>query len=312
MRPDNLSEMGSELAIRARALGELASSAVHPSSPTPLNGPLGPHRRVDWLTLPLDDVRALKHRLGCTINDVVLATVTGAVRHYLMRRGVNPSEIDFRVSAPVSVRAESDKGKLGNHVSTWIVPLPVGESRPQDWVEKIHELTTALKENRQALGLEMMMSAAEYLPPSILALGARSASGPINMIVTNVPGPQFPLYLLGARLLELHPLVPLLDGIGLGIALFSYDGKLHDGLNAEYGLVPDLGAFTALFAQSYLALVDCAAGSAQAKPAEPATAQASGSGAAQASESGTEGAELVDEPAAEVPAASGPVLVSTG
>jgi hypothetical protein len=119
-----------------------------------------------------------------------------------------------------------------------------------------------------------------------------------------VPGPQFPLYLLGARLLELHPLVPLLDGIGLGIALFSYDGKLHVGLNAEYELVPDLGAFTALFAQAYLALVDCAPGSAQAKPVESATAQVS--------ESGTEGAELVDEPAAKVSAASGPVLVSTG
>ena len=89
-----------------------------------------------------------------------------------------------------------------------------------------------------------------------MALGARAASGPINMIVTNVPGPQFPLYTLGAKLLEMVPIVPLLDGTGLGIALFSYDGKLHVGLNAEYELVPDLGTFTALFAQSFMAIAD--------------------------------------------------------
>jgi len=287
VEPGDLREMGGELATRARALGDLASTAIHPSSSTPLNGPLGPHRRIDWLTLPLDDVRNLKHQLGCTINDLVLATVTGAVRQYLMLRGMDPAQVDFRVSAPVSIRAESDKAKLGNHVSTWIVPLPIGESKPQDWVEKIHEVTTALKESQQALAFEMIMSAAEYLPPSVFALAARSASGPINMIVTNVPGPQFPLYLLGARLLELHPIVPLLDGLGLGIALFSYDGKLHVGLNAEYELVPDLGAFTALFAQSYLALLDAA----------PGGAKVAGEG---------------EEPAAELEPASGPVLVSAG
>jgi diacylglycerol O-acyltransferase len=192
------------------------------------------------------------------VNDVVLATVTGAVRHYLMRRGANPRAIDFRVSAPVNMRKEPEKGSMGNRVSAWILRLPIEVEDPLAWVKGITETTQELKNSKQALGVEMLMQAAEYAPASLMALGARVASGPINMIVTNVPGPQFPLYTLGARMLEMQPLVPLLDGTGLGIALFSYDGKLHVGLNADYELVPDLGSFTALFAQAFMALADAA------------------------------------------------------
>ncbi|MCH2185356.1 WSD1 family O-acyltransferase, partial [Myxococcota bacterium] len=117
-------------------------------------------------------------------------------------------------------------------------------------------LTQELRKGNEARGFDALMKAAEYVPPSLVALGARAASGPINMIVTNVPGPQFPLYAVGARLIEMQPLVPLLDGTGLGIALFSYDGKLHIGLNADYELVPDLSTFTALFAQSFMEIED--------------------------------------------------------
>jgi WS/DGAT/MGAT family acyltransferase len=247
-----------ELETRARALTDILGQALHGSSDTPLNGRLGPHRRVDWLTLPLDDVKAVRRGLDCTVNDVVLATVTGAVRHYLFRRGVDPRTIDFRVSAPVSMRSDPEKGRMGNRVSAWILRLPIGEESPAAWVAGIKEKTRELKTSKQALGVEMMMQAAEYAPSSLMALGARVAAGPINMIVTNVPGPQIPLYTLGARMLEMQPLVPLLDGTGLGIALFSYDGKLHVGLNADYEIVPDIGTFTALFAQSFMALADAA------------------------------------------------------
>ena len=247
-----------DIDAKARAVTDLLGMAFKRSSDTPLNGALGPHRRIDWLTLPLADVKAVRRELECTVNDVVLATVTGAVRHYLFRRGVDPREIDFRVSAPVSVRGAQEKERMGNRVSTWIVRLPVEREAPLEWVEGIRECTRELKASRQALGLDLVMQAAEYAPAGLMALGARAASGPINMIVTNVPGPQFPLYTLGARLLEMQPLVPLLDGTGLGIALFSYDGKLHVGLNADYEMVPDLGTFTALFAQSFMALVDAA------------------------------------------------------
>lgn len=247
-----------EITTRTRAVGEMLGLALHRSSDTPLNGALGPHRRIDWLTLSLDDVKAVRRELGCTVNDVVLATVTGAVRHYLIRHGCDPRTIDFRVSAPVSMRRDPDKAQMGNHVSTWIVRLPIEKDDPLEWVRELHETTQGLKDTKQALGAEMMMQAAEYAPAALLALGARAAAGPINMIVTNVAGPQFPLYTLGAKLLELLPLVPLLDGTGLGIALFSYDGKLHVGLNADYELVPDLPTFTALFAQAFMALSDAA------------------------------------------------------
>lgn len=240
-----------------RSAAALASWAT-PSSGTPLNGPIGPHRRIDWLTLSLADVKEVKNALGCSVNDVVLAAATGAVRHYLIRRGVNPAEIDFRVSAPVSVRRADESEQLGNRVSAWIVRLPISDENPLAWIESIAAATKELKESNQAAALDLLMQAAEYTPPSLMALGAQAASGPMNMIITNIPGPPFPLYLLGAKLLELQPLVPLIDGTGLGIALFSYDGKLHVGFNADYERVPDLGTFTALFAQSFLVLMDAA------------------------------------------------------
>lgn len=251
-------DLWEDVGTRVRAVADMVGMALSRSSETPLNGSLGPHRRIDWLTLSLDDVKTVRRRLECTVNDVVLATVTGAVRHYMLRRGVDPRRIDFRVSAPVSMRGQADAQTMGNRVSAWIVRLPIESDDPLAWIDRIRDTTQELKRSRQSLAVETMMKAAEYAPAGLMALGARMASGPINMIVTNVPGPQVPLYTLGAKLLELNPLVPLLDGTGLGIALFSYDGKLHVGLNAEYELVPDLGAFTAFFAQAFMALCDAA------------------------------------------------------
>ncbi len=240
-----------EIGLRVRALADLAGWAFQPASETPLNGELGPHRRLEWFTHPLEDVKEVRRKLNCTVNDVVLATVAGAVRDYLIRRGVDPNGIDFRVSAPVSVRKDGDKGKLGNHVSSWIVRLPVDEPDPVARVQRIREVTLQLKESKQALGVEMMMKAAEMAPPTLMSLGSRASSGPINMIVTNVPGPQFPLYILGAKLLETVPLVPLLANTGLGIALFSYDGKLSWGFNADYELIPDLGDFQKILGHAF-------------------------------------------------------------
>jgi WS/DGAT/MGAT family acyltransferase len=234
-----------ELAARLRAIRELLGFAVRPASGTPLNGEIGPHRRCDWLAHSLADVKALRRAAGCTVNDVVLATVAGAVRGYLLSRGVDPGALDFRVSAPVSVRGEAERGRLGNRVSSWILGLPLGEADPRARLLAVRRATEALKRSKQALGVETMMQLAEWTPPVLLGLGARAAQGPINALVTNVPGPQFPLYLLGARLLELIPLAPLLPNLGLVIGLFSYDGRLFWGLNADYELVPDLARFAA-------------------------------------------------------------------
>ena len=245
-----------EWGSHAKAVGDIAMKALTPSSDTPINGSLGPHRRIDWLTLPLESVKKAGRALDCKLNDIVLATVTGAIRHYLFRRGVDPKKIDFRISAPVNMRNAPGQNSVGNRVSTWLVDLPIDRENAEGWIDGVLSLTQELRKGNEARGFDALMKAAEYVPPSLVALGARAASGPINMIVTNVPGPQFPLYAVGARLIEMQPLVPLLDGTGLGIALFSYDGKLHIGLNADYELVPDLSTFTALFAQSFMEIED--------------------------------------------------------
>ena len=208
--------------------------------------------------MPLADVKVVSKALGCSVNDVVLATVAGAVREFCIARRAHPDEIDFRVSAPVSVRRDEDKGRLGNAVSSWIVRLPIHEPDAKRRLEAIHRVTDELKRSRQALGVQMIMAAAEWAPQALLSLGARAASGPISMIVTNVPGPQFPLYQLGARLIALYPLVPLLENTGLGVALFSYDGRLCWGFNADYDLLPDLRTFVRAIDGSFRALCTAA------------------------------------------------------
>jgi WS/DGAT/MGAT family acyltransferase len=263
-----------ELAKRGRALAELAGWAVRSASETPLNGRLSPHRRFDWLNTPLARVKAVRKALGCTVNDVVLATVSGAVRDYLTRRRVDPGEIDFRVSAPVSVRKDDERGKLGNRVSAWIIRLPIDRDDPLACVEALAAATRELKESEQALGVDLIMRAAEWAPAGLMSLGAQASSGPINTIVTNVPGPQFPLYTLGARLVAMYPQVPLLENMGLGVALFSYDGQLCWGFNADFELVPDLGAFKRAIEDSFERLCQAAGVGPKLEAAKPGNGEA--------------------------------------
>jgi len=238
-------DLGEEIRTRAMAVVNMLGMGAS-ADDTPINGRVGPHRRFDWLSCRVDDLKAIRKAWGCTINDVVLTVVTGAIRDYLKSRGVDPAQIDFRVSSPVSVRKEGERGKMGNKVSSWIIPLPIALEHPRDQLAAIHELTRELKESRQALGVEMMMQVAEWTPSTLLALGARAMSGPINTIVTNVPGPQMPLYFHGARVREIYPMVPLLEGMGIGIAVTSYAGTMHFGFNADPDIVPDLDLFADL------------------------------------------------------------------
>jgi WS/DGAT/MGAT family acyltransferase len=231
-----------EVRVRTRALGELIGTAARQPSETPISGPNSPHRRFTWRVLPLDEVRAVRRKLGCSLNDVVLATVTGAVRSFLQRRQSDPASLRFRVSAPVSMRAPGDM-TAGNQVSTWNLDLPVHEADRIAQVERIFAVTRHLKDSRNALAIDMMMQVADWMPMGLLALGSRSIQGQTNMIVTNVPGPQVPLYLLGAKLLGMYPQVPLIPGTGIGVALISYDGRLCWGFNGDYELVPDLDLF---------------------------------------------------------------------
>lgn len=233
-----------DLSARARALAELAGLAFQPASESPINGELSPNRRVDWLTMPLDDVRELRGALRCTINDVVLATVTEAIRRYLFRRRVDAASLEFRVSIPVNTRGAEHANQMGNHVSSWIIRLPLEKKDPLDQVDAIRAQTADRKQSNSALALDTVMKAAEYLPVGLLKRGVGLVQGQVNTIVTNVPGPQFPLYTVGARLLGMYPIVPLIPGCGLGIALFSYEGKLCWGFNADHHLIPNLEDLT--------------------------------------------------------------------
>lgn len=234
-----------DVLVRARAVIETLGASLRPASPTPLNQPIGPHRRHAWWTLDLADVKRIRRAFGGSINDTVLTIVTGAVRRFLAYRRVEPSELDFRVLAPVSVRDESERGRLGNRVSAWFVPLPLDEPDPREQLRILSDRTAELRAAKGAVAAQVLTQAAEWTPATLLSLGARNATRlqPFNLVVTNVPGPQVPLYLLGAHMLEIYPVVPLAEGLGLGIALFSYEGRLHWGLNADYELVPDLERF---------------------------------------------------------------------
>lgn len=218
---------------------------VRGPSDTPLNRPIGPRRRFDWWTLGLAAVRQVKAALGGTINDVVLATATGAFRRFLLDRGVPVADLDFRALVPVSVRRPDERGALGNRVSGWIVRLPLAEGDAKKRIRQISAEAATLKASKHALGAELLTGVIDWAPATLLSLGARAAARvlPFNTIVTNVPGPQLPIYLLGARLLAAYPHVPLVDRVGLAIALMSYAGSLHWGVSADYERVPDLRSF---------------------------------------------------------------------
>ncbi len=249
-------DLRDELRLRLRALRNLA--AIRFASATPINGTLGPHRSFDWYALPLARAKQLKTALGCSVNDVVLAICTGAFREYLRARGVNPGSLVFQVQAPVSVRAEGDT-RLGNQVSNWTLQLPVGEPDPLRQLEAIYETTRHLKETRQALGIATISEIAEWTTGSLLSLGARAATNITNSLITNVPGPQYPLFLVGAQVQALYPQPPLLPNVGLSIGLVSYDGTLFWGLCADPERVPDLDAFVEKLERAYQELERAAA-----------------------------------------------------
>ena len=233
----------SQLTERLRALGRLATEGAGAATPVPFNRQVGPHRRLDWTTMPMDGVRAIRKAAGGTVNDIVLTITTGAVRRYLTQdRSLEVDDVRFRVMAPVSVRTSGERSSLGNRVSAWTVDLPIDEADPLAQLAFIRSETQELKRSKQALGAETLTRVTEWTGSALLSLGARlmTLGTPFNMVVTNVPGPRQKLYLLESPLLEIHPHVPLMGLLGLGVALFSYDGTLSWGFAADWDLVPDL------------------------------------------------------------------------
>ncbi|CAA9510857.1 MAG: protein of unknown function UPF0089 [uncultured Solirubrobacteraceae bacterium] len=210
--------------------------------PSPYNVPIGPHRRFAWVEDDLARFKAIKTALGGSINDVVLAAVTGALREHLISRGRNVEALTLQAMVPMSVRADAERGALGNRVTTMYAPLPVHAETPEERFRLVHEAMDGLKESGQAVGAEVLTRLTGFAPPTVMAQAARlqARQRMFNLTVTNVPGPQFPLFLLGHRLERLFPQVPLGGGAALGIAIMSYDGTINFGLLGDYDAMPDL------------------------------------------------------------------------
>jgi WS/DGAT/MGAT family acyltransferase len=247
------------------ALRAAQASQAIPTSETPFNQPIGPHRRFDWLGMDLDEVKRIKRSLGGTVNDVVLATVAGAMGYFLEGRGITRQqqrELEFRVACPVNTRADGETTRPGNKVSSLVVQLPIAERNPKRRIESVCDTTQNLKAVHQELAVQITQMVSEWTWPGLYSAVAklmvdRQAT---NCIVSNVPGPQLPLYLLESRMTEGYPHVPLLPGQGLGIACFSYAGVLCWGFNADRDLVPDLHEFVIATDRSFRELCDAAEG----------------------------------------------------
>lgn len=235
------------------AVGETLTAGMQPTAQLPFNRRIGPHRRFAWLDMDLADVKEVKNRLGGTLNDVVLATAAGAVRVFLRGRGCNFNGQRIRANVPVSVRREDEKGTLGNRIALWMTDLPVGEADPVARLEAIRATTARLKKSKQALGAEVLANVSELTSSTLLSLAVRlSTRGrPYNLVVTNVPGPQLDLYMLGAPMTAIYPMVNLLRNQGVGIALFSYSGKLFWGVLGDWDLMPDIEHFVAAISLSF-------------------------------------------------------------
>jgi diacylglycerol O-acyltransferase / wax synthase len=213
-----------------------------PAPPSPFNVDIGPHRRYTFVDADLPLFKAIKDSLGGTLNDVVLASVSLALGRYLRAHGQDTEGLVLKAMVPVSVRADSQRGALGNQVAAMWAPLPVGVERPAECLAQIRDAMEDLKHSGQAVGAQVLTNLAGFAPPTILSQAARLQARQryFNLVVTNVPGPQFPLYLLGRRLRGLYPVVPLARRQALGIAVMSYDGHLGFGLLADYDAVPEL------------------------------------------------------------------------
>lgn len=231
---------------RIKALGGLLEGTFRRPFPAPFNQPIGAQRRLDWVTMPREPIESIRGALGGSVNDVVLAIVTGAFRRYLERHNIRVEAIDFRAMTPVSTRTKDQSGTLGNRVSAWVVDLPVGEPDPREQLRRIHRATREIKESKQPVGATVVTEMSEWTSSSLLiSLTARHLTRllPCNLVVTNIPGPPFPVYMLGATLTEAFPFVPLADRLGLNLAVMSYNGKLCWGFNAAADLVADLDTF---------------------------------------------------------------------
>ena len=225
-------------------VGEMAWALMNPAPPTPLNVPIGPHRRYRAVEGDLATFKRIKDAFGGTVNDVVLAVVTAALREWLQSRGVRTEGLELRALVPVSTRQADEQGRLGNRLTAMRGPLPVYIDDPVQRLTLIREAMKDLKESKQALGAQAIADVQNFAPPTILAQASRLTFSTrlFNLLVTNVPGPQFPLYFRGRRMERAFPIAFLPHDHALAIAILSYDGAVNFGLIGDHDALPDLKA----------------------------------------------------------------------
>jgi diacylglycerol O-acyltransferase / wax synthase len=232
-----------DAAVVARGALEYAR-LVRPVAPSSLTGPLTPHRSWGWTTTSMDDIRLVRRTLGGTVNDVVLAAVTGGFRALLVSRGEVPDQHAVRTLVPVSVRREDGRGRFDNRVSAMVAELPVGLAEPELRLAAVRDELDRLKRSGEARFGELLTEAAGLVPPVLLSVGLTGAfrfpQRNLTTVTTNVPGPRTPLYAAGRRMREYHPYVPIADRLRTGIAMTTYDGVMSFGVTADTDSTPDL------------------------------------------------------------------------
>jgi diacylglycerol O-acyltransferase len=245
----------------AVGVGAMAWAGLNPAPRTPYNASIGAHRRFTWVRTNLADIKAIKNELGGTVNDVVLATVSGALGRHLRRRGVQTDGLELKAMVPVSVRADVERGALGNRVAAMFAPLPVWCQEPVARLDVIREQMRSLKEGGQAVGAQTLTELSGFAPSTVMAQASRLVSRQrfFNVVVTNVPGPQFPLYLQGREMIDSFPMVPLVRNQGVGIALMSYNGRMNVGLVGDYDLMWDIDDLAQDVRESLAELAEAAA-----------------------------------------------------
>ncbi len=272
----------------SEGVGTLLWAALNHAPETPLNVPIGPHRRYLVVRQELADYRLVKDTFGGTVNDVVLAVVTGGLRRWLRGRGIRTEGVELRALVPVSVRTEAQRHTLGNRLALMRGPLPVYVQDPVTRLAVVTQAMADLKESKQALGAAALVAVESLAPPAVLAQASRLqfSTRLFNLLVTNIPGPQVPLYILGKQLQDLFPLAFLPDGHALAVAIMSYDGRLEYGLLGDFDAMPDLAVVAEGIETSLTELVAAARTRARTpeaaepragapEPAEPPTAPAS-------------------------------------
>jgi len=232
---------------------------VDPSART-LNGSVGPHRRWEWAQANLDEVRQVRKAFGGTVNDVVLAAVTRGYRDLLAARGELTDGAVVRSLVPVSVRAPHERGVPTNRVSAVLVNLPVGEPDPVARLARLREQMDDLKRNRQVVSAQALTGLAGFAAPTLLAMGTRLTfrypQSLMQTVTTNVPGPRFPMHMLGRRLVEVFPYVPIAYNLRISIGIFSYLDRLDFGITADFDAVPDVGVLSQGIRDGFAELVD--------------------------------------------------------